>query len=66
MYGYYISIDGIYTDNFYKQIGEYIEPGPQDVYIMIRKIGEELIINQEFMEVWDYIYMKIKLIIILH
>ena len=48
MYGYYISIDGIYTDNFYKQIGEYIEPGPQGVYIMIRKIGDELIINQDF------------------
>ena len=48
MYGYYISVDGIYTDNFYKQIGEYIEPGPQGVYIMIRKIGDELIINQDF------------------
>ena len=32
MYGYHISVDGIYTDNFYKQIGEYIEPGPQGVY----------------------------------
>ena len=48
MYGYYISVDGIYTDNYYKQIGEYIEPGPQGVYIMIRKIGDELIINQDF------------------
>ena len=29
-------------------IGEYIQPDPQGVYIMIRKIGEELIINQDF------------------
>ena len=48
MYGYYISVNGIHTDNYYKQIGEYVEPGPQGVYIMIRKIGEEIIINQDF------------------
>ena len=48
LYGYCISVDGIHTDNYYKQLGEYIEPGPLGVYIMIRKIGDNLIINQDF------------------
>ena len=29
-------------------MGEYKEPEPQGVYIMIRKIGKEIIINQDF------------------
>ena len=48
MYGYSVSKNGILTDNYYKQIGEYIEPEPQGVYIMIRKIDNEIIINQDF------------------
>lgn len=48
MYGYSVSKNGILTDNYYKQIGEYKEPDPQGVYIMIRKIGNEIIINQDF------------------
>ena len=47
MYGYSISKNGILTDNYYKQIGEYAEPEPQGVYIMIRKINSEIIINQD-------------------
>ena len=48
MYGFSISTNGILTDNYYKQIGEYQEPEPQGIYIMIRKIGNEFIINQDF------------------
>ena len=48
MYGFSISKKGILTDNYYKNIGEYKEPLPLGVYIMIRKIGKEIIINQDF------------------
>ena len=48
MFGYCISTDGILTDNYYKQLGRYEEPGPNGAYIMIRKINDELIINQDF------------------
>lgn len=48
MYGFSVSINGILTDNYYKQLGKYNEPEPQGVYVMIRKIGKEIIINQDF------------------
>ena len=48
MYGFSVSKKGIITDNYYKQIGQYEVPEPMGVYIMIRKIGNELILNQDF------------------
>ena len=48
MYGYSISLSGILTDNYYKQIGEYQEPVQQGVFIMIRKFENEIIIHQDF------------------
>ena len=48
MYGFSISKKGILTDNYYEQKGEYEKPEPQGVYVMIRKIGNEIIINQDF------------------
>ena len=48
MYGFSISKNGILTDNYYKQLGEYKEPEPQGVYVMIRKNLYEIIINQDF------------------
>ena len=43
MYGYSVSRNGILTDNYYKQIGEYTEPEPQGVYVMIRKVNSEVL-----------------------
>ena len=48
MYGFTISEKGILTDNYYKQLGKYKKPEPQGVYIMIRKIGNKIMINQDF------------------
>ena len=48
MYGFSISRNGILTNNYYKQLGEYEEPEPQGVYIMIRKNGNEIILNQDY------------------
>ena len=48
MYGFSVSIKGILTNNYYKKIGYYEDPEPQGTYIMIRKIGEEIKINQDF------------------
>jgi hypothetical protein len=48
MYGFSISKKGLLTNNYYKMIGYYEEPGPQGIYIMIRKIGEKITINQDF------------------
>ena len=48
MYGYTITKDGILTDNYYRELGEYKKPEPQGVYIMIRKMKNEIIINQDF------------------
>ena len=48
MYGFAVSKKGIITDNYYKQIGQYEVPEPMGVYIMIRKVGNELILNQDF------------------
>ena len=33
MYGYSVSIDGILTDNYYKQKGKYEVPSPQGVFV---------------------------------
>jgi hypothetical protein len=48
MYGFSISKKGLLTNNYYKKICHYEEPSPQGIYIMIRKIGEEIKINQDF------------------
>ena len=48
MYGFTISEKGILTDNYYRQLGKYEKPEPQGVYIMIRKIRNKIIINQDF------------------
>ena len=48
MYGFSVSIKGILTNNYYKKIGYYEDPEPQGAYIMIRKIGEEIKISQDF------------------
>lgn len=59
MYGFSVSRKGILANNYYKNLGYYEEPDQQGVYIMIRKIGEEIRI------VLDYIFMKIKILDIL-
>ena len=48
MYGFSVSTKGILTNNYYRKIGNYEEPEPQGVYIMIRKIGDKIILNQDF------------------
>ena len=48
LYGFIINKNGILTDNYYKELGKYEEPSPQGIYIMIRKIGNEIILNQDF------------------
>ena len=47
MYGYIISKRGIHTDNYYKIKGYYEEPEPFGLYIMIRKIENKILINQD-------------------
>jgi hypothetical protein len=48
MYGFSVSLKGILTNNYYKKIGYSEDPEPQGVYIMIRKIGDEIRISQDF------------------
>jgi hypothetical protein len=48
MYGFSVSIKGILTNNYYKEKGYSEYPEPQGVYIMIRKMGEEIRISQDF------------------
>ena len=48
MYGFSVSKNGILTDNYFKQIGEYDLPEPQGAFVMIRNIGNEILINQDF------------------
>jgi len=48
MYGYSVSIDGILTDNYYKQKGKYEVPSPQGVFVSIIKVGNELRFHQDF------------------
>ena len=59
LYGFFISKNGIITDNYFKQLGEYEEPLPQGVYVMIRKIEKKIIINQDFYGSYGiYLYEK--------
>jgi hypothetical protein len=48
MYGFCVSKKGILTDNYYNKINYNEEPDPQGTYVFIRKIGNELRINQDF------------------
>ena len=48
MYGFSISEKGILTNNYYKKLGHYEEPELLGAYIMIRKRGEEIRLNQDF------------------
>ena len=48
MYGFTVTTKGILTDNYYKKLGYYEEPEPQGVFIMIRKMNDEIRINQDF------------------
>lgn len=48
LYGFTISEEGILTDNYYKMLGYYKDPHPQGVYIMIRKQGNIIKLNQDF------------------
>jgi hypothetical protein len=48
MYGFSVSRKGILTNNYYKKLGYYEDPEPQGVYIMIRKKGDEITINQDY------------------
>ena len=48
MYGFSVSKNGILTDNYYKLRNKYEEPAPQGIFVMIRKIGNKIIINQDF------------------
>ena len=60
MYGFSISKRGILTDNYFKQLGYYELPESQGVFIMIRKIGFEIKINQDFHGNYGlYIYKNI-------
>ena len=57
MYGFCISENGILTENYYKKIKYYEDPSPQGSYILIRKIGDEIRINQDFLGSYGlYIY----------
>lgn len=61
MYGYSINKNGILTDNYYKNLGYYDEPDPQGTYAMVRKIGNEIKINQDFCGSYGiYIYQNKK------
>ena len=48
MYGFFVSKKGIITDNYYKNLGYYEEPEPQGVYVLLRRIGDEIRINQDY------------------
>lgn len=48
MYGYTISKKGIITNNYYKRLGKYEEPEPLGVYILIRRNGNIIQINQDY------------------
>ena len=61
MYGFSISKSGIITDNYYKEKGYYEEPFSQGTYVMIRKIGNEIRINQYFCSCYGiFIYQSEK------
>ena len=48
MYGFSVSEKGFLTNNYYKKLGHYEDPEPHGTYIMIRKMGEEIKLNQDF------------------
>lgn len=48
MYGFSISKLGFLTDNYYKTLGHYEDPEYLGAYIMIRILGNEIIINQDY------------------
>jgi hypothetical protein len=48
MYGFSVSTKGILTNNYYKKQGYYEDPDPQGIFVMVRKMEEEIRINQDF------------------
>lgn len=48
MYGFYVSKEGIITDNYYKKIGYYDEPEYTGAFVMIRVMKNEIWVNQDF------------------
>ena len=49
MFGFTVSKKGILTDNYYKKYGYNEEPEPTGAYVMIRKIGNEIRLYQDFL-----------------
>ena len=47
MYGFSVSKEGILTNNYYKK-NFYKNPYPEGIYIMIRKLKNEIQIKQDF------------------
>ena len=65
MYGFSVSKLGILTDNYFKK-KEYTEdPEPQGAYILIKKMKQKLKSIKIILEAFGYIFMKIKIKIIL-
>ena len=58
MYGFSTSKEGIITDNYYKKLGFYEEPEPQGAYVMIRKNGNQIRINQDFCGCFGLYYFE--------
>ena len=48
MYDFCISKKGILTNNYYNEKGYYEEPESQGAFIMIRKKGNKIKINQDY------------------
>ena len=48
MYGFCVSRKGILTNNYYHKRNYNEDPVPQGTYVFIRKIGNEIRINQDF------------------
>ena len=48
MYGFSVSKKGILTNNYYKKQGYYEKPDPMGLYVMVRKMKEEIRIDQDF------------------
>ena len=49
MFGFTVSKKGILTDNYYKKYGYNEEPEPIGAYVMIKKIGNEIRLYQDFL-----------------
>ena len=58
MYGFSTTKEGIITDNYYKKLGFYEEPEPQGAYVMIRKNGNQIKINQDFCGCFGLYYFE--------